>query len=369
MTPLKKKLFKLFFISLFILGSYYTIFIETKKYQSTGIITVKNLSQEQSISTLGSILTSVNSGTTQDSKVLELYIRSHDMYQLLDKEFNLTDYYTSDIIDFPKRLYKESSFPYLMASQENLLGKYNNDLTIYYDQLSSTIEITYLHANAKTAKQVVDEIIQQSIKTLNRFEHENAHIALEFLETQAKKNKKRFIEAIKKIIVYQNKHNTVDPKSDIQVESTLLANLQGELIKQEVAYNSQLVRKRSNTPSMQTLKKSINEMKNKINMIKNRISGNTNQNTLNVNAFDFEILKNEADLTKELYKQTLIKLEETKISVKQKAKNITIISVPIVSDMYISPDIPNQILSLLIVLAFLYGIFYLSIMVIKSHRD
>jgi capsular polysaccharide transport system permease protein len=351
------------------LGGYYTVFIETKKYQSTGIITVKNLSQEQSISALGSILTSVNSGTTQDSKVLELYIRSYDMYQILDREFNLTKYYTSNTIDFPRRLYKNSNFPYLMASQENLLGRYNDDLSIYYDQLSSTIEISYLHADTKTAKQIVDNIIQQSIKTLNKFEHENAHIALEFLETQAKKNKKRFIDAIKKIIIYQNKHSTVDPKSDIQLESALLANLQGELIKQEVAYSSQLVRKRSNTPSMQSLKKSINEMKHKIHMIKNKISGDTNKNTLNVNAFDFEILKNEADLTKELYKQTLIKLEETKISVKQKAKNITIISVPIISDMYTSPDIPNKILSLLIVLTFLYGILYLSIMIIKSHKD
>ena len=365
---MKKILFNLFFVTLFIFGSLYILFIQTEKYSSSSVVTVKNLTQEQSISALGTLLMNTASTGTQDSGILEIYIRSGDMYTLLDHDYNLSSYYASKRIDFVHRLYPDTSFPYFAANRRNFLHSYNSDLNIQYDPLSATMTISYLHADPVIAQQVVETIIHQSTQILNKFEHENTRIALEFLEKQAAKNRELFMNSIKKLIAYQNLHHTADPKADIEMESTLLATLQSELLTKEVEYKSLLVRRRSTSPAMKTLQASIREIKKKIATIKSRISGRQGK-TLNVRAFDFEILENEAKLNKELYKQTLIKLEETKASIGKRAKNLTVITRPGVADTYTVPDKPKQILSLLIVLGFFYGIIYLIVSIVRSHVD
>ncbi len=105
----RKYIMLVVFIALFGVSSYYILFIKTKKYESSSVITVKDLSKEQSISSIGSmVLGQGNINLQQDLDLLSLYIKSYGMYDLIDREFNLTNYYQSSAIDPLDRLYKDS---------------------------------------------------------------------------------------------------------------------------------------------------------------------------------------------------------------------------------------------------------------------
>ena len=117
-----KIILRIFFTLLFLVGAYYISTIESEKYQSDSIVLLKNLDKKTNLN-LSQIISGATSSNFQDSKILELYIRSYDMFSYLDKEDNLTKYYSSKELDFLQRLYKDTKIPYFKLNKKNLLKK------------------------------------------------------------------------------------------------------------------------------------------------------------------------------------------------------------------------------------------------------
>ncbi len=362
-----KTVLKLFFTAIFLSLSFYIIYIQTERYESKCITLLKDLSQKQQMD-FGSILMGQSSGTMQDSKVLELYMRSNEMFNVIDKEYNLSKYYTSKVLDIRQRLYTTTSIPFLLASKENILKKYNESFSIIYDEPSGTLSLSFIHANPTIAKGVLETIIKHSDKIINDISKENAKVALAFIDKQRQENKTLFITSIRELINYQNKHHTIDPNMDVERKSTILIDLESELIKNEVEYKSKIKTYNLNGTEMKMIKETIRILKKSIQKIKSDMAGQ-NGKELNANVFNFQILKNEMEFNREIYKQTLINQEELKIEVTQNAKLLIIISQPTFADNYSYPDKVWDIFTLLIILFFFYSISITIISIIEGHKD
>ncbi len=363
-------LIKFLFLALFIGLSYYILFIESEKYEAQSVVMVTDLSQKQSVSALGSLLLGSTSKGMQDAKLLEVYIKSHEMYNKLDKEFNLTAYYTSEEIDPLNRLYDFDFELWMSLNKNNLLNKYVSDLNILYDEPSSTLSIAYAHVDAKLAQKVVNNIVHYAGVTLNKFEKENTKIVLKFLEKQEQEKYKDFLFSLNKLLNYQSRKGTIDPKIDIASKNTILASLEAELVQKKVVYNSKLQYLNPNSPEMTLSKGNISYLKKSIAKIKKELTSKKGKKALtNVDLSDFTLLSNEVEFKKELYRQVLIKLEETAFSIQQNSKNLIVVSHAEVADSYAYPHKIKDILTYLIVIFFLYGITNLVITLMKEHKD
>ncbi len=366
---LKNIIFKLFFLILFIIGSYYIIYIETEKYESNSVVKIKDLSQKQSVASLGSIILGQGDVSTKtESEIMSIYIKSYEMFKLLDKDFNLTKYYSSKEIDFLHRLSKDAKLPIYKLDKENLLKAYDNDLNIMYDDLSGTLQISFYHHNPKTAKEIVEKIIFYASKSINKIDKINASTLVDFLKKQEKYYRKKYIDSIKKIISFQNKKGLIDPTINIKTTTELLAKLESDLIKLEVEYEAKKTQFSDKMPEVIALKKQIIAIKKSIKDLKKKLSG-VKGTKLNKEQFDFELLKSELEFNKELYRQTLLKLEDAKISSTQNGKNVIVITKPTVAEQYSKPDKVRSILTLLIILIFIYGIISVTISILKEHKD
>ena len=361
--------FKFLFLFLFVYSIYYIFFIETEKYSSQSVIIIKDLSQEQSVSPLGSLLLPSGSESMTDAKLLGIYIKSSDMFAILNQEFNLTSYYKSDKIDFFHRLSDSIFLPSYLLNMQNVLVEYNKDLSILYDEASGTIKIGFAHADAKIAQQIVKKIITQSSKILNLFENKNTEVILSFLKKQEIKKHKLFIDSLEELLAYQNKNRTIDPKVDIEVKNKILAGLESELIQKNVEYNSKAQYLNKRTAEMKLLSGNIKYIQKSIRKIKMAITGEKGKKELNANMSDFTVLKSKVEFNKELYIQTLVKLEETKVLVSQNTKNLIVVTKAQVADSYSYPNKIKDSLSILIVLSFLYGIMTLIFTIIRDHKD
>ena len=330
---------------------------------------IKDLSQKQSTSPLGALLLNSGSKSMSDAKLLEVYIKSSDMFDILNREFNLTDYYKSNKIDFLHRLSDSTLLPSSLLNMQNVLAKYNRDLSIVFDEASTTTNITFSHANAKAAKNIVNRIIEQSSKILNSFEKKNTEVVLNFLQKQERQKHKLFIESLEKLLAYQNKNSTIDPKVDIEVKNKILAGLESELIQKNVEYNAKAQYLNKKSAEMKLLKGNINYIKNSIRKIKAEITGNRGKKELNANMSDFTLLKSKMEFNKELYVQILKRLEETKVLISQNAKNLIVVTKARVADSYSSPNKIKDSISILIILSFIYGIISLIITIIRDHKD
>jgi len=330
---------------------------------------IKDLSQEQSTSPLGALLMPMGSSSMKDANLLGLYIQSSDMFSLLDQEFNLSNYYQSDKIDFLHRLSNTIPLPSYLLTMQNILSRYNEDLSILYDELSGTIKISFSHADAHIAQQIVQRIIRESSNILNLFENQNTKVILTFLQKQERKKHKAFIASLEALLGYQNRNRTIDPKVDIDVKNKILAELQTELIQKRVAYNSKGQYLNKNTAEMKLMQGNIAYIKKSIRKIKREITGNGSKKELNANMSDFTLLQSKVDFNKELYVQTLMKLEETKVLISQNRKNLIVVTKAKVSDSYSTPHKMKDSLSILIILSFLYGVMTLIFTIIRDHKD
>lgn len=343
--------------------------VESEKYESSSIIMVKDLSKESSPSALGSLLLSGSSNEMKDAKLLEVYINSYAMYQKLDRDFNLSSYYASSAIDPLDRLYDETKVSWFKNTQENLLEKYQAHTHVMYDEPSTTLKISFAHTHSQVAKEVVEHIVRYAGETLNLFEKQNTKIVLKFLEKQEKKKYEAFILSSKKLLNYQNKHHTLDPKIDIESKSTILASLEAELVQKEVAYNSKLQYLNALSPEMKLAKGNIKYIRKSISKIKRQITGVKGKQELNVDLSDFTLLQSEVEFNKELYRQVLAKLEETKFSIQQNSKNLIVVTPASMADSYRYPNKIKEILTIYIIIFFLYGIISLIITLIAEHKD
>ena len=364
-----KYFLRVVFLLLFLFIAYYVFFIETEKYQSRSIVMIKDVSQEQTVSPFGALLSNVGSESMRDAKLLEVYLKSNDMYDILEQEFNLSDYYTSNTIDFFHRLSDSFILPSSKINKKNFLSQYNKDLSIFYDEPSSTIKVAFAYANATVAQKIVERMIVQSSATLNRFEKQNTEVVLAFLKKQEREKYNFFITSLKNLLAYQTQHNTIDPKVDIESKSTILAGLESELVQKEVDYNTRLQYLNSSSSEMKLLQGNILFIKKSITKVKNQITGNIGNQDLHVDMSDFELLKNRVEFDKELYRQTLAKLEETKVLVQQNTKNLIVISKAQIADSYTYPNKIKNVFSIFIALLFLYGIATLIFNIIKDHKD
>jgi capsular polysaccharide transport system permease protein len=363
-----KTLIKFIFIAIFLASTYYITTIETLRYESNSITMLQDLSKKQKMN-LGNILLGQTDGTMKDSKVLELYIRSQEMFDYIDSIFHLKKHYASQDLDALQRLYKDSPFPINRANQLNFLDKYNQDLVILYDAPSTTLKLTFIHSDAKIAQKILQAIIQRSEDVINQFAKENAKVALAFIKKQREEKRNEFIQSIKHLIAYQNKHHTIDPTLDVERKVSILADLETELVKNEVDYATKLKTWNPNGREMQMLKANIQTIKRSIKRVQQELSGNKKGKELNANVFDFELLKSDMEFSKEIYKQTLINQEETKLEVAQQSKHIVIVAKPTLADDYTYPNKIWDILTIGVLLALIYGILGTIIGIVSNHRD
>ena len=364
-----KILLKLFFTAIFFTIATYIVYVETERYESVSITLLKDLSKKQAMD-LGSMLMGQTSSTMQDSKILELYMRSNEMFTFIDKKYDLSSHYTSKKLDVVQRLYHDTSVPFYLASKENLLKKYNDDLFIVFDEPSGTLSLGFIHIDRNISKQILQSIIERSDEVINQFSKENAQVALHFIEKQRAENKALFIDSIKELIKYQNKHHTIDPNLDVQRKSEILAILESDLIKNEVEYNSKAKTYNLNGAEMRMLKEVGRNIKESIKKVEKKLAGSSDSiSELNANVFDFELLKSDMEFNKEIYRQILINQEELKIEVNQNAKHLIVVSKPTLADNYTYPNKPWDIFTLLIILIFIYSIFMAIITIIMDHKD
>ncbi len=168
----------------------------------------------------------------QDSKLMEKYIYSSEMFGMVDREFNLTKHYMSRDLDFLQRKYS-------FSQPDSFYNLYQNRLEVNYDELSASLDIAFLHTSPKKAKEILKFIIKESEKKINLFNKENGKELLKFLREQVKKNRDILFKSIEKLLEYQNKHKMIDPSIDIKSKSRIIARDQEkQIIQKEIEYSN-----------------------------------------------------------------------------------------------------------------------------------
>jgi len=353
---------RLFFLFIFLVMTAYYLGIKSELYESKTALIVRSMNQNSPASSLGlSLLGMGNSSQLQDSKIVEEYLHSLDMYKQVDAKFHLTQHYKSEAIDFVERLPQD-------ATVEEVLAMYNKHLVIFYDETSGILHISFLHVNPKKAQAILEYLVSQVDYQINEFNRRTAKKQLAFVQREFKEAQERLSDAVQKLEAYQNKHLLLDPTAEATSKSGIIAELEASLSQKKLEYATKKRYLNDGNFELISLKNQIKEIKNSIDNAKKNLTGDK-KGRLNRVVFMYEQLKMELEFAKEVYKNALLQLETTKIDVAKNNKTLSIVSKPNLPDGYSYPNKPRVFITILILTLLLYGIFTMLASIIRDHKE
>ena len=361
LSKVKKVRLKSLFMILLTISIIYVAFIKTSFYQSTTSITIKNLDDTSTTSSLLGLVSGQTSNSTQDAMTLQEYLKSYEVYDKLDKKFNLSEYYNSFDIDFLQKMYPYNSY-------EDFIELYNKHLNIRYDSKSNIITISFMHTKSKIAQEIVSFLISEAENKLNDYNKQTAQKQLQFIENETNKQKDLLDISIRVLEKYQNNEKTLDPNSQAQTNTVLLSELKSRLIENKAKLEKISKYLTSNAFEIVDLKREISQIENSINQLKKEQSG-SDKKTLNKSIFEFEKLKAQVDLNTELYKQALLQLQSSKLEVSKDNKTLQVLVNPNLAQSYSEPRRFRELVTVILVLSLLYGILSMIGAIIKDHRE
>jgi len=346
----------------FILLNVYFLVIKSELYESKTALIVRDMGQASPASTFGlSLLGMGGSSQLKDSMIVQEYLESLDMYKQVDKKFALTKHYKSEAVDFIERLPKDTT-------TEEVLKVYNKHLIIYYDETAAILHISFLHTKRKKAEEILEFLVKQVDYQINEFNRRKAKKQLQFVESEYKKAKKKLDEASQKIEAYQNKYLLLNPTAEATSKSGIIAELEARLSQKKLEYATKKRYLNDKNFELISLKNEIREIKRSIANAKKKLTGHK-KNRLNRVVFAYEQLKMQGEFATDVYKNTLLQLETTKIEVAKNDKTLSIVSKPNLPDGYTYPDKPRVFITILILTLLVYGIFTMLGSIIRDHKE
>lgn len=353
---------RLVFATVFLLSSLYVVFIKSEFYESKTALIVRDMNQNPTSSSLGLSLLGVGSSSQlQDSKIAEEYLKSLDVYKLVDEKFNLTKHYKSEAIDFIDRLDED-------ATQEEVLEYYNKRLVVHYDEISGILNVAFSHVDLKKAQKILEFLVENVDYQINEFNRVKAKKQLKFVKSEFQKAKDKMEKSSKTIEEYQNKHLLLDPTAKATSSSEIIASLEAKLTEKKLEYSTKKAYLNDDNFEIISLKNDIKEIKNSIDKAKKNLTGKS-EDRLNKVLFEYEKLKLQLEFDTEIYKNALIQLETTKLDVIKNDKTLSILSKPNLPDGYTYPNKPKAFITILIITLLIYGIFSMLGSIIKDHKE
>ncbi|WP_164707231.1 hypothetical protein [Arcobacter peruensis] len=350
----------LFLISL-VISVIYVGFIKTSFYESSASITIKNLDDSSTTSSLLGLVSGQTNNSAQDAMILQEYLKSYEVYEKLNKEFNLSKYYESYNIDFLQKMYSFNSY-------EDFVELYNKHLTIVYDESSNITKISFFHIDAQKAQEIVVFLINEAEDKLNKYNKQIAQKQLRFIKNETNKQKEILEKSISKLELYQNNEKTLDPNSQAETNSALISELKAKLIENKAKLQKMSKYLTNSAFEIVDLKREISQIEESTKELRKEQSG-TSSKTLNKSIFEFEKIKSEVDLNTELYKQSLLQLQSSKIEVNKENKTLQVLVNPNLAQSYSEPKRARELITVILVLSLLYGILSMIGAIIKDHRE
>ena len=343
-----KLMIRVIFFIVFILLNIYFLLIKTELYESKTALIVRSLNSTVDITSGLSIFNESSMTQLQDSKIIEEYILSMDLFTLLDKKFQLRAHYKSDKLDIIQRLAPD-------ANNEEILKFYRYRLLINYDEFSGILHVSYLDSDSTKAKEVLEFLVKEVEFEINEFNRRRAEKQLDFINLEHNKSKQEMENSSAKLEAYQNKHLLLDPTNKATSTTSIIFELESTLTQKKIELSTKKSYLNSRNYEIQSLKREILEIEKSIRNTERGLVGK-GKKKLNKSLFEYEKLKMQFDFDVQVYTNSLLQLKSIRLETLKKAKTLSILSKPNLPDGYTYPNKPKTFATLIIVMLLIYGI-------------
>ncbi|MDP4529012.1 chain-length determining protein [Alkalimonas delamerensis] len=300
-------------------------------------------------------------GGAGDLLLLRDFMLSVDMLNTLEAKLQLRAHYSDSSIDYWSRLAKN-------APIETFHNYFQKRVDIRFDDYANVLRIRVQAYSPEMAQQIAQTLLDEGERHMNRMGQRLAEEQVAFIEGQVEVLADRLFAARERLLDFQNTHGLVSPTGSVESIMMIVAQLEAQKALLEAQRKAASSFQSASSPEMQRLDSQIQALTTQIQQERRKMA-TADGDALNRISAEFETLTLQAQFALELYSNSLLVLENTRVEAARKLKQISILQHPTYAEYSVEP---RRLYNFIVVLFFaiiLAAITQLTRAIIRDHID
>jgi capsular polysaccharide transport system permease protein len=206
----------------------------------------------------------------QDTQVVTSYINSRAMVEQLERSVGLRDLYGSSVIDWWSRFRKDKPIEKFTDYWEKMC-----DATISFP--SGIVTLTVRAFTPDDAKRIADAVVAQSETLVNALNDRMRNDTVLAAERDMQRAAQDLGQARIQMEFERNAEGVIDVGQTSTAITDLISGLEGDLLKAQQQYQSELQYVTADAPQMQVLSSRITAMQSQLAQLKGQLTTQTDQ--------------------------------------------------------------------------------------------
>ena len=330
-------------------------------YISETQFAVKDVVEQGAGLDIASQIFKTSSSSVQNARIVETYLKSPDLFEILNKELKIVDHYSAKSHDIISRLSIDPS-----AWDKEVFWAKVSQPKIDVD--SGVVTFTVRAYDPEMAQDITKATLKASEALVNEMNERSRKDAIKLATNEVKIAQERVSQAQKALEVFRDEHRELDPKATASGLQSLVLELEGERAKVKAQLAESRSYMQSNAPTVRGLEKRLAALETQLKAEKARIAGATQEaNTLNAWVSQFESLTIESEFAQKQLVSAMTALEQARAMALTKTQYIVPIQQPTLPDESRYPRTWIFTLCAFFGFFFLYGMVRLIVASIREH--
>ncbi len=343
-----------------LLAGFYWGVLATDRYVSESHIVLQSPEVNPAAFSVSSLLS--GSSGSGDLLLLRDHLQSVDMIEKLQQRLALREHYSADSIDWFSRLGD------VQLPQEKFVDYMRKRITIDYDDYAAVLRVKVQAYEPLKAQQIAQALLEEGEAHMNKMGQRLAAEQVAFIETQVSALEKRLFDARQALLDYQNQYGLVSPTGSVQSIATIVAQLEGQRAMLEARRNSLSRFQSNNTPDMLKLNAEIQALALQIDNEKRKMATKSGD-ALNKVSAEYQTLELKAEFALNLYSNSLLALETTRVEAARKLKQVSVLQQPNLPEYSTEPRRGYSWLVFSFFTLFVAALAHLIRAIVLEHRD
>lgn len=337
-------------------------FFATDQYLCESILSVQDQSgSSQSIIEKFSALTGVRNSMS-DVSLVDEYIHSPAMLQILQGKHDLRAHYSRSGIDLFSRLSPR-------APWEDFLKYYNDKVETRINTDNGFIHLSVRSFTPEYCKAMSDTILHEAEVFVNTMSGKIQEDFIRFAGDQLKKSEEEMAAARDAMTAYQKAHHILDPEKTAENAMGIVSRLEDEMAATQVDLADKLQVHNASSPVIQAIKSRRNALQQQIAQEQERMTREQKNGAMTENVAEYKTLLLQIDFARQRYETTLALWEAAQAEALRKTRYIIPISDPRVPEEALGLNRLREMFGWSISIMLAYMLVVLLLLSVRDHIE
>lgn len=241
-------------------------YLASDQYQTEARFTVRSSTPAIGKDQMAKVTGIPKAKIVQDTQMVTNYIESRDMLELLEEEVGLRAMYSDPAIDIWARLPED-------ATIEDRLDYWQDMVSTVINPSSGIVTVTVRAFTPETSYRILEKVVSASEVMVNRVNDRMWSDITATTRTNLDAATVQLRKAREELLAARNRSGVLTVEGSSQILSNLISTVEGERLKLQQRYDSQIVSVSKNAPQMRVLLRDIRSKEDQVAQLRAQLAG------------------------------------------------------------------------------------------------